>query len=170
MTEKIELWDVLDENGNLTGETVERGQPLKVGDYHLVVNIWIRNSKGEYLIQKRADNLEKWPGLWAATGGAVIKGESSLEAALREVKEELGISFEPHMLKKVRRFKLKHALSDMWMVCHDVDLTDVVIQKEEVNEVKYAAVDEIMRMIDKSEFLDYSKDCICLLKEEQCNE
>jgi isopentenyldiphosphate isomerase len=110
----MELWDILDEDGNLTGRTIERGQPLKEGEYHLVVHIWIRNSEGEYLIQKRSEKVKLWPGIWAATGGAAIKGESSLDAALREAKEELGISLKPDMLKRVVRVKRKNALSDLF--------------------------------------------------------
>ncbi|MHB1392973.1 MAG: NUDIX hydrolase [Clostridia bacterium] len=159
----MELWDILDEDGNLTGRTIERGQSMKEGEYHLVVHIWIRNSKGEYLIQKRAKKLERWPGIWAATGGAAIKGESSLNAALREVKEELGINFKPEMLKKVIRVKRKNALSDLWLVCHDVDLEDVRMQKEEVSAVKYASISEILSMTSGNEFFDYGVDYMQLL-------
>lgn len=51
-----ELWDVLDKNGEPTGKTVSRGfkGAFPKGKYHLVVHIWIKNSKGEFLIQKRS--------------------------------------------------------------------------------------------------------------------
>ena len=49
----IELWDILDENGNITGRLHERGKPMVEGDYHLVVHVWIMNHKGEFLISKR---------------------------------------------------------------------------------------------------------------------
>ncbi len=159
----MELWDLLDEDGNLTGRTIERGKPLTEGEYHLVVNIWIKNSKGEYLIQKRSEKLKRWPGIWAATGGAAIMGESSLTAALREVKEELGICFKPDMLKRVIRVKRKNALSDLWLVCHDVDLEDIRMQKEEVSDVKYAGMSEIFEMIASNEFFDYGEDYMRLL-------
>ena len=163
----MELWDVLDEDGNLTGRTIERGQPLKDGEYHLVVNIWIKNSKGEYLIQKRSEKVERWSGIWAATGGSAIKGENSLNAALREVKEELGISLKPDMLKRVIGVKRKNALSDLWLACHDVDLKDIRVQKEEVSEVKYASMSEILIMTSSNEFLDYGEDYMRLLKDSE---
>lgn len=164
----MELWDILDEEGNLTERTIERGQPLKEGEYHLVVHIWIRNSKGEYLIQKRSGKVNRWPGIWAATGGAAIKGENSLTAALREVKEELGISFEPDMLKKIIRVKRKNALSDLWLACCDVDLKEIRMQKEEVSEVKYAGTSEIFSMIATKEFFDYGEDYMEALLYGQC--
>lgn len=55
------------------------------------MHIWIINSKSELLIQKRPDHLKHLPGIWAATGGAVIQGEDSKTAACREAKEELGV-------------------------------------------------------------------------------
>ena len=47
MNKNVELWDILDKDGRLTGRTVEKGRPLKEGEYHLIVHIWIRNSKGD---------------------------------------------------------------------------------------------------------------------------
>lgn len=87
-----ELWDVYDENRNLTGKTISRKNFLSGnGKYHLVVHIWIKNSNNEWLISKRTPN-KFCPLLWECTGGSVLAGESSIEGALREVKEELGIS------------------------------------------------------------------------------
>jgi len=159
----MELWDILDENGNLTGRTIERGQPLKDGEYHLVVHIWIRNSKGEYLIQKRSGKVSLWPNVWGVAGGSAIKGESSLNATMREVKEELGISFQPGMLKKLTRVKLRNVFSDLWIVCQDVRLKDIIIQREEVSEVKHVGIAEILKMIRNKEFIDFGDDYLRLL-------
>ena len=49
-----EIWDVLDKNGNKTGRFHERGRKLTTGDYHLVVQVWKHNGRGEWLIDKRA--------------------------------------------------------------------------------------------------------------------
>lgn len=163
MRTSMELWDILDEDGNVTGRTIERGQPLKAGEYHLVVHIWIRNSKGEYLIQKRSEKVKLWPDIWGVAGGSAIKGENSLTAALREVKEELGISFESDMLKNMTRVKLKNVFSDLWLVCQEISLEDIRMQKEEVSEVKYAGIDEIATMIKLNEFIDFGKDYMSLL-------
>ena len=95
----IEIWDVLDENGALTGKTALRGKGvLKSGEYHLVVHIWIVSSTGMFLIQRRADDKKLMPGEWAATGGAAISGEDSFAAAKRELFEELGIKSDEKSL------------------------------------------------------------------------
>jgi len=87
----MELLDILNENGNKTGRITERGKIIKKNEYTLVVNVWIKNNKGEFLITKRSPNKKMLPNMWEATCGAVVAGEDSLNAALREVKEEINI-------------------------------------------------------------------------------
>ena len=54
----------------------------------LCVDIMVQNSKGEYLLVKRAN--EPLKGQWWVIGGRVLKGETLVEAAIRKVKEEVG--------------------------------------------------------------------------------
>lgn len=77
----MERWDLRDGEGNPTGETMERGEHLKPGQYHLVVHIWIIDGQGRLLIQKRAAHLKLMPDIWAATGGSAVAGEDSHTAA-----------------------------------------------------------------------------------------
>ena len=85
----MELWDIMNEDGAITGKTVVRGRTvLGRGEYHLVVHIWVISSNGNFLIQRRSEKRRLMPGEWASTGGSAISGESSLHAAARELKEE----------------------------------------------------------------------------------
>lgn len=152
----MEIWDILDEDGNETGETVVKGTPLKQGQYHLVVHVWIINSKREILIQKRAKHLEYAPDIWAITGGAAIQGEDSFMTAKREVKEELGI--EIHPTGKPVRCKRENDLTDIWVVRSDVDLQDIVLEKEEVSDVKWVTKQKLKMMIKCGEFHQYNKE------------
>jgi isopentenyldiphosphate isomerase len=153
--DKMELWDILGEQGNKTGRTIVRGEKLKEDEYHLVVHIWILNDKNEFLIQKRAEHLKLMPGLWAATGGSVIAGEDSLTGAIREVKEELGIDVDIANLTKLRRIKRKNNLSDVWLVRQNVSLEDVIVQVEEVSQAKWAAKEDIENMVEEGTFFNY---------------
>ena len=72
------------------------------GLYHLVITVWLRDSKGRFLMSLRSDKKRWCPGMWEATGGAVDHGESSLEGAVREVREELGIELNPKEGKLIR--------------------------------------------------------------------
>ena len=84
----MELWDILDKEGNPTGRRHKRGTTLGKDEYHLTVYVWIRNDKGEYLISKRAPNKTS-SNLWECTGGNAIAGQDSLTTALKEVKKRV---------------------------------------------------------------------------------
>lgn len=150
---KVERWDVLDKHGNKTGKTIDKEEGLQGGQYHLVVHMWILNSKGEILIQKRADHLKNAPGLWAITGGAAIQGEDSIAAARRETKEELGIEINP--TSKPIRYKWNNTFTDIWIIKKDIDLKDMILQKEEVADVMWVTREKLEEMIDQGEFHRY---------------
>lgn len=152
-----EIWDILDKDGNLTGRTIERGEELKEGDYHLVVHIWVINSKKELLIQRRADHIKILPGIWAATGGSGVSGEDSITAAIRELSEEMGIKVEKEDIKKINRVIRKNSISDVWLVEKDIDINDLVLQKEEVSDAKWVSLEEFKNMINDERFFDYGE-------------
>lgn len=91
----MELWDLYTEDRRPAGRDHVRGEPLPPGCYHLVVHVWIRSPGGKYLISQRAADRPTHPLLWECVGGSVLKGEDSLSAALREVKEEVGVELDP---------------------------------------------------------------------------
>ena len=94
-----EYWDLYDGAGQLTGEKHLRGTAVPEGRFHKVVHIWIQNSKGELLMQKRSDTVDNCPGEWATTGGSVQAGEEPLTTAVRELSEELGITVSAEELR-----------------------------------------------------------------------
>lgn len=151
----MEIWDIIDEEGNKTGRTIVRGEKLQEGDYHLVVHVWIVNDKKEFLIQKRADHLKIMPGLWATTGGSATLGEDSKTAAIRETKEEVGINIDSSNMTKIRKVKKKDHLADVWLIKQNISPEEVILQKEEVSEAKWAGKDEIMAMVESGIFCDY---------------
>ncbi len=159
----MEIWDILDENGNKTGKTIIRGEQLKVGQYHLVVHIWIINHRGEILIQKRPEHLEFAPGLWATTGGSAIQGEDSITAACREVEEELGIVLDVNSMLMPVRYKRKNSLVDILVVNQDIKLENLKLQKEEVSDVKWVTVNELKKMILEGSFYKSSNEYFNLL-------
>ena len=155
----IEIWDVLDENGALTGKTALRGKGvLKSGEYHLVVHIWIMSSTGQFLIQRRADDKKLMPGEWAATGGAAISGEDSFAAAKRELFEELGIKSDKQSLKKLERIKRRISLLDVWAIVCDVPENELVLQRSEVAEAKWVTKEQLCQMIENGNFHNYGKE------------
>ena len=89
----MELWDAYDRDLNLLeGRTLVRGEPIPEGVYHLVCDILVRHADGEYLLMQR-DFRKSHGGMWeASAGGAALRGETPLECARRELREETGIA------------------------------------------------------------------------------
>ena len=63
----MEYFDLYNKDGQKINKVVPRGTKLLKGEYHIVVNIWIRNNQGQYLIQQRNKLSDKRPFMWAAT-------------------------------------------------------------------------------------------------------
>ena len=91
----MEKWDLYTKYREKTGKEHIRGEEIPEGLYHLVVHVWIRNSRGEYLLSRRAADRPTYPFFWETVGGSVLQGETSIEGAVREVKEEVGITLSP---------------------------------------------------------------------------
>lgn len=152
----MEIWDIFDKNGQPTGKTVRRGNlRLRSGEYHMVVHIWINGPDGRWLIQKRSATKMPMANEWAATGGSVISGEKSLEAAKRELKEELSIDPAPEEFRFIGRIFRRHSFVDVWQVEFGGRIEDLKLQKEEVAEVKWATTDEVRQMIASKQFHNY---------------
>lgn len=150
----METWDILDEEGKITGKTMQKGEPIQKGYYHLGADIWIINSENKILIQKRSPKKRQAPNVWAMTGGSVIKGEMSLQTIQRETKEELGIVLNKEEIQFIKRYKTGEVWLDTYMIRQDIDLDDIIMQEEEVSKVKWATYDEIEELLNKNEFLE----------------
>jgi len=142
-----ELWDIYNSGRNKTGRLHERDAPLAVGDYHLVVHVWIRNSRGEWLMDKRAPEKTLAPNIWETTGGSALAGETSLEAALRETREELGITLRPANGYLWRSLRRGDDFCDVWIFEQDVSLADIIFQPGETCDARWAAAGTIRAMM-----------------------
>ena len=151
-----ELWDIYDRNKKKTGRTAERGvDQLKEGEYHIVVTGIIINSKNEILISKRAE-YKKHGGMWECNGGSILKGETSLEGILRELKEELGIQFsekEAIFLKEIRRDKTPPDFKDIGVFKRDVEEAEITFPDGESTEYKWVSIEQFMDMFNQKEIV-----------------
>ena len=156
-----EIWDLYDENRELLGKDHVRGEQLPIDGYHLVVHVWIRNSKGEYLISQRSANRPTFPLVWECVDGSVIKGEDSLQGALREVKEEVGVDLLPEKgqvilsdIKKIEFGKVVNKIVDVWLFEYDgeVDLSNATT--DEVAQVAWMNRSQIKELFDANMFVD----------------
>ena len=156
----MEIWDLYDENQNLTGRTHTRGETIPDGFYHLVVHIWIKNKEGKYLITRRAENRKTYPLMFECVSGSVLHGETSKEGAIREVLEEVGLDF------KNKKGKLAHCevrkefngkpyndILNVWLYDYDGEVDLSKATTDEVCEAKWVALDEIKEIEEAGLFV-----------------
>lgn len=141
-----------------TGRTSLRGATLGVGEHHLLIQIWVRRDNGDYLIQKRPEHLKNLPGLWATTSGYVHAGEDAPNAAIRELREEMGIVAELDALQFITQRRRTHSIANVYLLERDVADDEIVMQVEEVAAVKWADPDTIRHMVQDTSFLNYGSD------------
>lgn len=152
----MELFDLYDNEKKVTGKVIKRGDMVPDGFYRYVVHALIFNSKGELLIQKRADCKSHWPSLWdISVGGCVIKGETPAIAMQRELKEELGLDYDFSNSRPFMTFSFEGGYDDWFYLEMDVDPHKLILQEEEVSDAKYATLDEIKNLINENKFIKY---------------
>lgn len=145
----MEYLELLDENKNLTGKIIERGTMFEESYYVNIVIVFIENSKGEFLIQKTSKEKGN---VWATTGGHVKAGSAPLVAITEEIKEELGIDVKANEISHIMIDKRTHTFQDVYYLKKDIDINDLILQKEEVEFVKWLSIDEINKLIENNEF------------------
>ena len=156
-----EIWDLYDENRELIGRDHVRGEQLPIDGYHLVVHVWIRNSKGEYLISQRSANRTAFPLVWECVGGSVLKGEDSLQGALREVKEEVGVDLLPEKgqvilsdIKKIEFGKVVNKIVDVWLFEYDGEVDLANATTDEVAQVTWMNREQIKELFEHNMFVE----------------
>lgn len=154
-TSSDELWDVLDEQGRPTGKLHRRGDPMGPGEYHLCVNAWVVNSRGEFLLTQRAAN-KGYSHLWESTGGSAVAGDDSLTAALRELKEETGLVAHPENGRMLFRRQGPGWIGDIWLFREDFNLDEIVFQPGETCGAQCATPERIMEMQRDGEMVTYA--------------
>ncbi len=151
-----EIWDLYDKDKQKTGDVIERNRIAEIpdGSYHLAVDVWVRTSDGRYLITQRSEKKQSCPLYWECTGGAVISGETSLEGAVRELAEETGLAASQSDLKLVNTVVYGNYIMDVYLYERDVDMSELVLQEDEVCGARLATETEILAMIENNEFVE----------------
>ena len=161
----MELFDVLDENGNKTGMTKERGVAHREGSPHATVHMWVVREKEtehgrdyDVLLQKRSACKDSNPGCYdISSAGHVEAGAGLLESAIREIGEELGLAVTAEDLHYVgvhnaafeaefhgRMFRDKE-FSSVYVYTKPVDIADLKLQESEVESVKWMDYEECLK-------------------------
>ena len=139
----MERWDLYTEDRKLSGKTMARGEAIPSGLYHLVVGIWTVNSRGQVLLTLRHPRKEVYPNTWENSGGAAQMGETSLQAAVRELAEETGIGADPQELILLGTEGREGTIVDCYLLHKDISLMDIVLQEGETVDARWATPYEV---------------------------
>ena len=153
-----EYLDIFDENNKPLNDKKERKVVHEKGYWHREISVFIINENKDILIQKRAKDKLLAPDKWSLCAGHVDSGETIMEAAIREVKEEVGIKDigpADFILFDIQKAEKKHGdiINNHYKYCYILKTnykeSDFVIQKEELSEVKYVSYDELKSLTKK---------------------
>lgn len=147
------MLDIVNEKDEVIGQDT-RENIHKNGLLHREVSAWVFNSRGKVILQKRSMNKKSHPGLWSlSVSGHVESGDSYIISVIRELKEELGLEVKENELielnkslvdgnlvndKNNNRFSVRYAYK------FDGDINGLTIQKEELDEIKWWNIDELL--------------------------
>jgi len=164
-----EFVEILTEDGKSTGQNINKYAAHKYGICHGISAIgWIDN-QGRLLIQKRARTKKDEPNKWdLSSAGHIDVGESSIDAAIREVFEELGIKVDKNELLLIDTYLNKVKLNEeiyinhftyLYMVKKDIELSDIIIQENEVSEIKFVNKKEFLEIFNNGMMVEGIKHC-----------
>ena len=148
MSEKFELVDI---NGKgtgivLIGSEANHVSNIRKGCYMPVVGVIIINNKNEILLQKHSRNKKMNPGKWGICGGKINLGENSIEAGIRETMEEISVRLNKEEFKFLNMTTSDKGHFTVYYVRKDIDIDKCILQKEEVEELRYFKMEEIEKL------------------------
>lgn len=144
---------IVDEEGNHLGVASHPREAMEKAQIRLISRVIIANDEGKVLLQKRAPNMHAWPGCWdSSAAGHVDEGETPETAAYRELQEEIGLEVP---LRLERRFYNENKYKSLrnrtynyiYKGAFNGEISGLTLQEEEVSEVKWFSVEEIIKMI-----------------------
>ncbi len=169
-----EFLDIVDENGEPTGKTVERKKAHAEGIRHRTSHVWLarkRNCRVEILMQKRAENKDSYPGCYdISSAGHIPAGDGFEESAVRELQEELGVKADESELiycgdrnvqwDDVFSGKPFHdnQFSRIFLLWRDMEENQFTLQREELESVRWILFDECVDGVLNNSF----KNCIAM--------
>ena len=155
-----EYFDVLNEKGEFTNDIASRDECHKKGLWHKAVVLFIiSNDNKKVLLQQRSAAKKLWPNLWDITaGGHVLSGELGYQSVIRETKEEIGMDLNKEALEFIGATTSENREGDIinrhyneYYIAHkDIDLDDIVLQKEEVQDIRWFDKEEIINRVNNN--------------------
>ena len=142
----VEFNDVYDKNRKLTGRVHRRDTRWRVGEYGLVVCVWVYDGKGNLLLTRRAPG-KSFAGTWENTGGAVKAGETSRQAIARELFEETGIRAGEDEFELLGTNRTRNLHFDFYCIRKETPIDRIVLLPGETDGVQWASLERVDEMV-----------------------
>ena len=159
----MEVIDICDEKGIPTGSTIDRDIAHRDGILHRTAHVWVvrKNPSGyDILLQKRSMEKESFPGLYdTSSAGHIPAGQEPIDSALRELKEELGITAQPSELSYAGIFRIQYEkefhgklfrdneVTRVYVYQEPIEIQSLTLQASEVDEVRWFNLEEAYQEI-----------------------
>ena len=148
-----EIWDAYHPDGTLAGRDLVRGEPIPSDLRHLVSEILVRHTDGDYLLMQRDPRKPNYGGYFEATaGGSALKGEDAYRCAQRELREETGI--DAGTLTSIGRFVSHNTIYETFLCVTDCDKNSVKLQKGETVSYKWVSEAEFIAFVNSDSMID----------------
>ena len=162
-----EFLDIVDENGEPTGETTDRETAHSKGIRHRTAHLWLLRKAPDgsiqVLLQKRCSTKSSFPGCYdISSAGHIPAGVDYIPSALRELEEELGITAKadeliPCGMRTIRADEVffgrefhDRQVSKIFVLWRDIDEDGFTLQKDEVDEVRWMELDECINAVENN--------------------
>ena len=154
----MEFIDTYDDLGQKNGKSEDKDVAHRKALIHKGVCVWIMNSERELLLQTRSSHVMFPNMLDISFSGHIQAGETSLEAAKREGREELGINIDTSKLQflfSCREYGridnyFENEIDDVFLYRADIPINEYSFCDNEVKEVRYMPLDEFKMMVESN--------------------
>ncbi len=166
----MEVWDIYDINRNrIEGRTSVRGSDdMKDDEFHLVIYSVVHNKEGKLLCGLR-DKNKMFGGTWEFCGGSAITGESSREAAERELLEETGLDVRGCSGRVVatntKYWPGSNWFYDVWLFESEFDVKALTPQEGEVESLCVFSINEVKELLRQRNFTSITEEFIEKIEE-----
>jgi isopentenyl-diphosphate delta-isomerase len=154
--------DILDEQGNPTGETAHIYEIHEKGYWHATANVYVVNSKNEVLLQKRSAGMRVFPNMWTLSAGGHVRAKQNPRgAAIEEVYGELGIQVTDSELIPLRQTRKNEVLLEgknfdkefhyNFLVKKDFEISEVRTGAMELSDVQWMPIEEYRAIVERKD-------------------